>query len=302
LMGSARDVAISGQHAYVATRLEDENQTVGVEIVDVLKPWVPIWIGSWSGAGGDPVIAASSGRIYLGTGGSDIKILDSRCLTRYWVEIAAHKDGSNDSHWRSDVIISHQQERKVNIDFILHTVDGEFNAEASVGVGRQGVFEDIVGLMGYEGMGALEIQADLPITVISRAYSETDSGTFGTYFLGHRASECLGRRSEVRLLALRQEEGKFRTNISVTNTGAETGNVKITLYRTDGKELVSYWVEVEPRMAVQDLQPFKNRAGEPNVGWGFATVRVGDSRTTMLVSATVIDSRTNDPAMVTMVR
>ena len=301
-MGSARDVAFSGQHAYVATQLDDESETIGVEIVDILNPNFPTWIGSWSGTGGDPVVAASYGRIYLATGGSEIGILDSRCLTTYWVQIVAHNDGLHDSHWRSDVIVIHEQERSVNVAFVLHTADGEFTAEASVDVGRQGVFKDIVGILGYEGKGALEIQADLPITVISRAYSETEFGTFGTFFMGHRASECIRKGTEVRLLALRQEAGKFRTNINVTNTGEELGIVDITLYRTDGRELVSYWVEVEPGMVVQDLQPFKNRANEPNVGWGFATVRVVNPGATMLVSATVIDSRTNDPAMVTMVR
>ena len=218
------------------------------------------------------------------------------------MEIVAHKIGSYDSCWRSDVIISHEQERRVHIDFTLHTADGEFTAKSSVDVGQQGVFKDIVGLLGYEGLGVLEIQAYLPIGIISRAYSETDSGTFGTYFRGYRASECLTAGATARLYGLRQVEGKFRTNISVTNTGAETGHVVITLYRTDGEELTSYPVWVEPGMVVQDLQPFKNRAGKPNLGWGFAAVRVDGSDTTVLVSATVIDSRTNDAEMVQAVR
>ena len=74
----------------------------------------------------------------------------------------------------------------------------------------------------------------------------------------------------------------------------------MTLYRSDGEELVSYPVYLDPGRVVQDLQPFKDRAGAPNVGWGFAKVTVHDGP--MLVTATVIDSRTDHPMMVPMTR
>ena len=296
LMGSARDIAFSGQHAYVATQLEYESQAVGVEILDILNPNFPTWIGSWSGTGVDPVVAASSGRIYLATGGSEIVILDQGCLTTFWVEIVAHDSGLHSSQWRSDVFISHEAENSVGFDFVLHTVDGEFTAEASVDAGHQGVFEDIVGLLGYEGKGALEIQTSYPITISSRIYNETDAGTYGAFLQGYRSSDCLGAG---KLNGLRQVEGEFRTNISVTNTTDETREVWITLYRTDGEELIRYSMEIEAGMVVQDLQPFKNRAAQPNLGWGYATV---EGEKGILACASVIDSRTNDSLIVPLSR
>ena len=107
----------------------------------------------------------------------------------------------------------------------------------------------------------------------------------------------------MRFYGLRQLEGEYRTNISITNADTRPGYVWITLFRSDGVELTSYPIIVEPGMVVQDLEPFKTRAGQPNLGWGFAEVWVGYGESgPMLVSASVIDSRTNDVSMVPMTR
>ncbi len=54
-------------------------------------------------------------------------------------------------------------------------------------------------------------------------------------------------------------------------------------------------------MVVQDLEPFRTRAGEPDLGWGYATVEV-DSGSGVMTSATVIDSKTNDGTTIPMKR
>jgi len=236
--------------------------------------------------------AVSDGRIYLASGEPEIVVLDNRCLTTYWLEIATHENGFSGSRWRSDVFVGHEADSSVDFDFVLHTGDGEFTAAASIDPGRQGVFQDIVDILGYRGTGALEIRASGPLTITSRVYSESDSSTYGAFLQAHRSSDCIGSG---RLYGLRQVEGEFRTNISVTNTTDVTREVWVTLYRTDGQELIRYSMEVEPGMVVQDLQPFKNRAGEPNLGWGYATV---EGEAGILACASVIDSRTNDAVIV----
>ena len=50
-------------------------------------------------------------------------------------------------------------------------------------------------------------------------------------------------------------------------------------------------------MSVQDLEPFRTRANQPNVGWGFAEGEVV-SGSGIITSASVIDSRTNDPTTI----
>jgi hypothetical protein len=291
------DITISGDRAYVSTRDgEDRGADAGIEIFDINDPYFASKIGTWTFDGDTLAVAVSNGEIYLATGQPEIVILDSKCLTTYWVGIVTHNSGFHGSEWRSDVLIGHEAERSVGIDFILHTVDGEFAARASVDAGQQGVFEDIVGLLGYEGKGALEIRTTHPITVTSRIYSKAETGTHGGFLQGHRVTDCPGSG---KLYGLREVEGKFRTNISVTNTTDETREVWIALYRTDGFMMIRYSIDVGPGMVVQEVRPYEYRRGRSNIDWGFATIDGGEG---ILASATVIDSRTNDAVIVPLMR
>jgi hypothetical protein len=49
-------------------------------------------------------------------------------------------------------------------------------------------------------------------------------------------------------------------------------------------------------MVVQDLEPFRTRADQPDVGWCYATVEV-ESGSGILTSATVIDANTNENSL-----
>jgi hypothetical protein len=288
----ATDIEIVDHHAYVAFRRESPGRSGGVSVYDVLNPYYPSWLGRWEFDGDGWGTETSNGRTFLAGGASGLIVLDNRCLTTYWLGAVIHESGLHGSEWRSDVVISHRADRRVAFDLVLHTIDGEIRAGASIDVGEQGVFEDIVGLLGYEGAAALEIQTNHPITVTSRTYSEAHPGTYGAFLQGHRGSECFGTGT---LYGIRQVEGRFRTNISVTNTTSESREVQITLYRTDGLRLARYSLDVGPRMLVQDLQPFKNRAAQPDLGWGYASVNGGRG---ILAFASVIDSRTNDALIV----
>jgi hypothetical protein len=103
------------------------------------------------------------------------------------------------------------------------------------------------------------------------------------------------------LYGLRQLDGAYRTNLSVTNTGSDTATVDVSLYATDSSLLHTYSLTVEPGVVVQDLQPFVSRAGQSSMGWGFARIDV-ESGDGVLSSASVIDSRTGDSTMVAMKR
>jgi hypothetical protein len=99
------------------------------------------------------------------------------------------------------------------------------------------------------------------------------------------------------LIGLRQEEGKFRSNLQFTNGGTTPAEIEVTLYDNGGQALATYTVTVPAGKVVQDLQPFKNRANQPNLGWGFAGVTVKQG-SNVRVSGSVVDSRTNDPTTI----
>ena len=162
-----------------------------------------------------------------------------------------------------------------NVEFILHTdTAGNVTATGAIDPMAQGIFEDVVGDgLGVEGKGALEICSDQPLEAVARIYNTSAEGTFGQALDGISYAG-LATGGTARLLGLRQVQGEFRTNINVTNTGMDEAEVEITLYATDGSEVESYSLTVGSGMVVQDLEPFRTRANEPNLGWGFAEVEV----------------------------
>ena len=160
-------------------------------------------------------------------------------------------------------------------------------------------FEDIVGMMDFAGKGSLQICSSQPLEVLSRVYNQSDDGTFGTLVDGFMDGSGLSAGESARLIGLRQLSRAFRTNISVTNTGSSTARVAVTLFAENGDNLHDYTLWVSAGMVVQDLQPFANRAGEPDLGWGFALVEVVEGEG-VLASATVVDSKTNDGISVPM--
>jgi hypothetical protein len=231
-------------------------------------------------------------------GGGDANPVACTSEYVYWTEIAAANEGSAGSVWRTDVAIKNSADDIANIEFILHTDDaGNVTATGAVDPLAQGIFEDVVGDgLGFEGKGALEICSDQPLELVARIYNTSAEGTFGQALDGISYAG-LPTGGTARLLGLRQVQGEFRTNINVTNTGMDAAEVEITLFATNGSELESYTLTVGSGMSVQDLEPFRTRANQPNVGWGFAEVEV-ISGSGIITSASVIDSRTNDPTTI----
>ncbi|RLE26678.1 MAG: hypothetical protein DRJ65_05010 [Acidobacteria bacterium] len=211
----------------------------------------------------------------------------------YWLDNVARLDGAAGSVWRSDVVLLNPGGEDAMVELWLFSSNGAQVIESTVRNGTEGIFEDVVGLIGTSGKGCLGIGSSQPLQVSGRIYNEAPSGTFGQYVHGWNDGDGLAAGQWGRLLQLRQVEGQFRTNLTVTNTGISDATVQVTLFDSAGNQLHQYGLDVEPRELLQDLEPFKNRAGRPNLGWGFAVVEISEGNG-LLVSASVIDSRTND--------
>jgi len=224
----------------------------------------------------------------------------------YWTEIAAHNQGADTSTWRTDLAARNMVTAPASVQFILHTSSGDTTTDAMIDGGAQGVFEDIVGAMGVDGKGTLEVCSTQPLELVARTFNQpgvakADAGTFGQFYDGFMGGAGMAAGDSARLLGLRQMTDEFRTNISVTNTGLDPAEVRVTLFSNDGTELHSYTLEVGVGMVVQDLQPFKARAKKPNLGWGFAVIEVTDG-SGILASASVIDSVSGDATTIPMKR
>ena len=215
----------------------------------------------------------------------------------YWAEIATRGKGLTGSQWRTDMVAMNLTPAAAALRFILHTGSGNFTTTGTVPASGQGVFTDIVAMLGVEAKGALEICSDKPLLVTGRIFNQSTEGTFGQFVDGHIGNLGLSAGQMVELIGLRQETGKYRTNIGVANGGTQPAQAEITLFDNAGTALHTYNLTIPAGQVVQDLQPFQARANMPDLGWGFATVKVL-SGANVMTSASVVDAVTNDPTYI----
>ncbi len=216
----------------------------------------------------------------------------------YWAEIAAHAPGSASSQWRTDLVARNLATETANLHFVLHQQGSNLEGSGTVAGGGQKSFEDIVAAMGGTNTkGSLEICSNQPLLVLGRNFNQGSTGTFGQFIDGHVANLGYVAGDTVSLIGLRQKVDEFRTNLMVTNGGTTDAEVAVVLYDEAGVKLGDFKLTVPAGKVAQDQEPFKNRAGKPDLGWGFATVTVL-SGSNIMTSASVIDMKTNDPITV----
>lgn len=224
------------------------------------------------------------------------------CTTKYvyWAEVAGHMPGNGGSQWRTDVIARNLGSNDATLKFYLHQADGSnLQGGGTVVANGQKAFEDIVANAMNVGnnVGALEICSDQPLLVAGRNFNQASNGTFGQNLDGKVADLGYSAGQTVNLIGLRQSD-IYRSNISVTNAGTTEAQVSISLFDATGLLIKTYTVTVPAGTVVQDNEPYKNRANTPGIDWGYATVTVLKG-TNVLTSASMIDSRTNDPSTIT---
>lgn len=222
-----------------------------------------------------------------------LELLKQETEYSYWMDTVAHEEGEFNSQWRTDVSIRNTATLPARIEMRLHSDGSVLEHDSTIPPGAQDSFEDIVGLVGGEGVGCLELRSDRELMVSGRIYNQSSEGTFGQFIDAYAPDQTLGSDESAWLLQLRQIEGRFRTNLSFTNTGETPAQVQVGLYDASGALVMSYEVTLAPHDMVQDLSPFSRKAHQPNLGCGFAEITVL-SGNGILTSASVVDSVTND--------
>lgn len=216
----------------------------------------------------------------------------------YWAEAVGHAPGANGSQWRTDLVARNLAASNASLKFVFHKPDGNLEGTNTIAGGGQKAFEDVAALLGAtSAIGSLEICSDQPLLVAGRTFNAAAAGTFGQNFDGYVADLGYTAGQTVSLIGMRQKSDLYRSNLSVTNGGTTEAQVAITLFDASGKSLTTYNLTVPAGLVVQDPEPFKNRASAPDVDWGFATVTVLKG-TNIRTSASLIDSKTNDPSTI----
>ncbi len=221
--------------------------------------------------------------------------------TRAHVAAAARGEGASGSVWRTDLGLLNPGTEAVEATVVFHRSSGaDVTLSVDLAAGEHQVLDDVIGRLGVEGSGSLEISAPLPVFTSSRTYNQSTQGTFGQYLDGVDSADTISEGSRVWLPQLQQNDG-FRTNIGLNNTGDVEARVKIHLHDADGSLLATAQRTIAAGKRIQLQEPFDRVAGRTDITSGYAVVEVvaGDG---VMAYASVVDNRTNDPTTVPMAR
>ncbi|MCU0293555.1 MAG: PKD domain-containing protein, partial [Thermoanaerobaculaceae bacterium] len=178
----------------------------------------------------------------------------------YWVPVASHAGGAQNSEWRTDLGVLNLGTSAASVQMILHKPGQSVTGTDELDPQSELIYDDIVGQLGSSGSAALEIRSTRPLHVTSRTYNQTASGTFGQGYDGVEEGEGAFAGQEVYLPQL-TENAAYRTNISLTNTGTTTAVVLVELLDGAGTKLGDYQVTLKPGEWKQENRPFFNKVG-----------------------------------------
>ena len=217
----------------------------------------------------------------------------AQCTYSRWFQVGSQATGVG-ANWRTDLAILNPTTATANVQLRLHTTNaGVKTLSTTIGGFRHVTMANVVGQMGYTGSAGLQVCSDQPVRATSRTYNQaTATNTFGQYYGPYATNQAVAAGELAWLVGLKQDAA-FRTNIAVTNSGATTAIVAVSLYNGDGTRLAGYTVSLAPGEWKQQNQVFKTYASRTNISSGFARVAVlaGNG---VIVSASVIDNNTGD--------
>lgn len=209
-----------------------------------------------------------------------------------WIAVATHAEGSGGTQWRTDVGVVNKESSTANFEFYLYTSSGTLKGTASVSANGSAIYPDIVNQLKFTGSGSMEVRSDRNFILTSRTYNQTSNGTYGQFLDGYLSSQGL-KAGDIAYLGQLTENSSFRTNIAFTNTGTTSASLTVYLYNSSGTQLASYNVTLNPSEYKQELQPFKNKAGQTNMASGYAKVVV-NSGSGIIGYASVVDNKLGD--------
>ncbi len=221
-----------------------------------------------------------------------------------WIPAVIHKDvPSKNAKWRSDVAILNRSDSTANLTIEMHLVSGPVSQTTQLAGNSQLLQTDVAGWLGVSAdSGPLEVTSDQEFFLSGRTYNQVDTThTYGQDYDGQESSELLAAddsSTSTAWLPQLTENAFYRTNIGITNTGATTANVTLTLYSTVGDQM---WTDSRDYAAgefYQYQQPYL-RFGSIDVAYAKVTVNSGSG---VVAYASVTDNNTGDPTTITMKR
>ena len=238
------------------------------------------------------------------------------------IPAVAHADGIN-SHFQSDVRVSNTSAKLITyqLTFTPSGADGLAQGQQtqfSVEPGRTVALDDILktwfGTGGGSAMGTLEIRPltetaaasdvfgmlrNLTTFASSRTFNVTANGTFGQYIPAVPFAKFVGRD---RILSLQQiaQSSKYRTNLGIVEGSGHRASLIVRVFGANGQYLTDFPVDLRGGQHLQ-LNAFLRAQGINTLEDGRVEIEVASGDGLVTAYASVLDSATSDPLLVTPV-
>jgi PKD repeat protein len=236
-----------------------------------------------------------------------VTVSENKPASSYWVPVASHASGLNQSQWRSDLGLLNPGTAMANVQIKFYGSGGIVVKTTSVPGGAQSILTDVVEQLAASGSGAIEILSDQPLWVTTRTYNQVSptascyaGGTQGQDYPAVVTADGLASGQKAYLAGL-SENTSYRCNIGMVNTGSVAATVLVELYDGAGAKLTDYTVALAVGQWAQETQPFRNKAGQTVMDRGYAKITV-QSGSGVFAFASLIDNITNDPTPMRMQR
>ena len=218
-----------------------------------------------------------------------------------WLAAAASTGGAHGSVWRTDLCLLNRSGEVATVEVRYRSDDGR----AATGMivlqgGEQRTWVDVVGNLGSDGSGSLQVFSDRSVLASSRTYTTGDAGTYGQ-LIDAAPVEDAASAGRVVWLSQLQQNASYRTNLGILNGGDTTARVLIRLYDGEGHELTARQRTIEAMGRLQLQEPFSRIAGRDDIVAGYASVTV-NSGAGIVAYASVVDNATNDPTTIPAAR
>jgi PKD repeat protein len=222
------------------------------------------------------------------------------------IAAAAHVGGLEDTDWRTDLEVCNFNGVVTEFDLDLLMTDHDNTSPQSVSMSLAGttcerVSDVLDASFSYEGSAALAIQSHKgELTVSSRTFNTTDTGTYGQFLPGVSATAAVAAGKEARIIQLAQSTGSstgFRTNIGLVNRAGTPTAVVLDLRFDTGTSLGILNVTLQPYEHRQINRVFR-QVTSGQVSNGFAVVTTSSAGGSFIAYASVVDNASGDPVFI----
>ncbi len=225
----------------------------------------------------------------------------------YLLTSVARSRGNNNAFFTSDVFVANRATAPANytIQYLGHDQDGTKGPALilSLGAGQAAVYRDVLGsvfgLTSGSDYGALRITSNVgPLAVSSVTSTSPPSGTgaFGQSVPALSSADLVQAGTPATIVGIREEEGKYRTNLALANATTAALEVDIALYADNGTGLGTYTVNLPPLGMTQlgrIAQLITGTRSVPNATLVLSTPTAGGA---FAAFTSLIEFVTNDPA------